>query len=217
MPIIRKSRGNGVEDIQNVFLQSMADYMEHPGGITNGHLGRTRRYIELLLEMLENAGYYDDEISTWNREYFLRSSLLHDLGKFFIRDSILLKPGKLTKDEFEEMKTHTLSGLHMIEEMETAAADLFLQYAKIFIGTHHEWWDGSGYPYGLKGREIPLQGRLMAIVDVYDALISERPYKKAYSHEEAVRIIAEGRGTHFDPALVDLFMSGQQRFRGFAA
>jgi putative two-component system response regulator len=195
----------------------MADFMEHPGGITGGHMARTRCYVEILLEMLEGAGLYQDETSVWDREFCIRSSMLHDLGKFFIRDSILLKPGKLTDAEFEEMKTHTLSGIHIIEKMETPASDMFLEYAKIFIGTHHEWWDGSGYPFGLEGRNIPLQGRLMAIADVYDALISERPYKKAYTHEEAVRIIAEGRGAHFDPILTDLFLAGQNRFKKISA
>jgi putative two-component system response regulator len=202
-----------VPEYQYTFLKTMTDYMEQNGGITGGHLRRTRRYTEILLDMLDRTGLYGEAISSWNRGDFLNSCCLHDLGKFFIKDSILYKPGKLTETEFEEMKTHTLSGIQIIEEMENnEAADLFLVYAKIFIGTHHEWWDGTGYPFGLKGREIPLQGRIMAIADVYDALISERPYKSAYSHEEAVRIIAEGKGTHFDPVLTDLFLESQDLF-----
>jgi putative two-component system response regulator len=199
--------------MQNAVLETMADIMEHPGGITGGHMKRTSRYIEILLDMLENKGLYPEETSSWNRDSFIESSLIHDLGKISIDNKIISKPGKLTEAEFEEMKTHTLSGIRLIEDyLERSRSSNFLEYAKIFIGTHHEWWDGSGYPYGLKGREIPLQGRLMAIADVYDALISERPYKEAFSHKEAVVLIAKGRGSHFDPVLVDVFLSAQDLF-----
>jgi putative two-component system response regulator len=191
----------------------MADIMEYPGGITGGHMKRTGRYIGILLDMLENEKLYPEATSSWNRDSFIESSLIHDLGKISIDNKIIFKPGKLTNAEFEEIKTHTLAGIHIIDDyLEKSGSSKFLVYARIFIGTHHEWWDGSGYPYGLKGREIPLQGRLMALADVYDALISERPYKKAFSHEEAVALIAEGRGSHFDPVLSDLFLLSQDLF-----
>jgi putative two-component system response regulator len=136
------------------------------------------------------------------------------LGKISIRDSILLKPGKLTGEEFAEMKNHTLFGVKIIGEIEKHTPEnSFLKHAKIFAGTHHEKWNGTGYPYGLAGKEIPLQGRLMAIADVYDALISVRPYKEPLTHEDATKIILEGRGTHFDPSLTDLFASISDRFR----
>jgi putative two-component system response regulator len=129
------------------------------------------------------------------------------VGKIAISDQILRKPGKLDSEEFEEMKKHAAFGVQIIERIEesTSASD-FLKYAKIFAGTHHEKWDGSGYPGGLAGENIPLQGRIMALADVYDALVSERPYKKAFSHTEAVKIIYDGKGTQFDPALTDVFI-----------
>jgi putative two-component system response regulator len=140
------------------------------------------------------------------------------LGKVSINDNILLKPGKLTDEEYTEMKKHTLLGVKIIEDIEadleeSSAKTGCLEHAKAFAGCHQEWWDGSGYPYGLKGYNIPLQGLIMAIADVYAALVTERPYEKACTHEEATRIIAQGKGTHFDPVLVDLFISAADQFR----
>jgi len=136
----------------------------------------------------------------------LGSSQLHDVGKIAISDSILKKPGRLTQQEFDSMKKHVEFGIGIIERIESEASGTdFLRYAKIFAEAHHEKWDGSGYPNGLAGNKIPLPGRLMAIADVYDALTSTRPYKEAFSHEEATRIIRKGRGKHFDPVLVDAF------------
>jgi putative two-component system response regulator len=156
---------------------------------------------------------YKEEVKSWDREFFLQSSQLHDLGKISISDSILLKPGRLTPEEFETMKNHTLFGVKIIEEIEKDTPDnSFLQYAKVLAGTHHEKWDGSGYPDGLKGHDIPLPGRLMAIADVYDALISVRPYKEPISHEKAVNIIAEGKGSHFEPGLIDMFLLVADKF-----
>jgi putative two-component system response regulator len=138
----------------------------------------------------------------------LQSSQLHDVGKIAISDRILQKPGKLDPDEFEEMKKHAAFGVQIIERIEASASGIsdFLKYAKIFAGTHHEKWDGSGYPNGLAEKNIPLQGRIMALADVYDALVSERPYKKAFSQQEAMTIIQDGRGTQFDPVLTDVFI-----------
>jgi putative two-component system response regulator len=157
-------------------------------------------------------------IRSWKTEFLLQSTLLYDLGKLSIKDHILSKPGKLTEDEFNEVKKHTLLGVKMLEDIEAdigenAAETSFLSHAKVFAGTHHERWDGTGYPYGLSGYNIPLQGRIMAIADVYDALVAERPYKKSYTHEEAEAIIAQGKGTHFDPALVNIFLSVSDEFR----
>jgi putative two-component system response regulator len=135
------------------------------------------------------------------------------VGKIAIRDDILMKPAKLTVDEFNEMKKHTFFGEKVIEKIqESAMESVFLTHAKIMAGTHHEKWDGSGYPRGIAGLDIPLQGRLMAIVDVYDALISERPYKKPFSQEQSLQIIKEGSGVHFDPALVEIFSAAIQHF-----
>ena len=144
----------------------------------------------------------------------LHSCQLHDIGKISIEDTILKKPGKLTSEESEEMKKHTIIGKQIIEKIESLTKkNDFLRYAKIFAATHHEKWDGSGYPSGLKGNEIPLLGRIMAVADVYDALISVRPYKKAFSHEEAVQIIKDGSNTQFDPAVVAIFLKTAEQFR----
>jgi len=188
--------------------------MEKSGGITGGHMERTGRYIGIFMDMLNGENIYHKASLSWDKDSLVRSALLHDLGKISVKDSILYKPGKLTRAEYKEMKTHTLSGLKIIDELSGySPSDVLLKYAKILIGTHHEWWDGSGYPCGLRGRQIPLQGRIMAIVDVYDALISKRPYKKPFSHDEAVILILQGRGSHFDPLLADLFLAGSKRFK----
>jgi putative two-component system response regulator len=132
---------------------------------------------------------------------------LHDIGKIVITDTILNKPEPLTDEEFNIIKKHVAEGERIIEGIIVESGDeVFLQYAKLFAGYHHERWDGGGYPRGLSGLDIPLQGRVMAIADVYDALVSDRPYKKAFSHEEAVDIIGRGKGTQFDPAIADVFM-----------
>jgi len=203
-----------VLSLQNAVLQTVAELVECRDDITGGHIERTQHYLKLLVYSMYERKIYIEKIADWvNDELFFQSSQLHDVGKIAISDSILMKPGKLTKEEFEEMKTHTTFGGKVIEKIGlTADEGSFLQHAKVFAEAHHEKWDGSGYPYGLSGVDIPLQGRLMAIVDVYDALISERPYKKAYSHAEAVEIIKEGRGKHFDPQIVDVFLSVEDEF-----
>jgi putative two-component system response regulator len=139
------------------------------------------------------------------------------VGKISIDDNILKKPGKLDDLEFEEMKKHVSFGEAIIEKIESLSKESdFLKYAKIFAASHHEKWNGTGYPHGLKGKEIPLLGRIMAIADVYDALVSVRPYKKAFSHEEAAKIIIDCREKHFDPVLVDLFIGASDKFRKVA-
>jgi putative two-component system response regulator len=200
-------------DLQNAMLSTIANLVEYRDDITGGHIERTSMYLKILLDAMEAQHVYPDETKNWDRDFILQSCKLHDVGKIRIRDSILCKPGKLTGEEMEEMKKHALYGVAIIEAIEKNAKESsFLEYAKTFAGTHHEKWDGTGYPYGLKGNGIPLEGRLMAIVDVYDALSSPRSYKKPFSHEESMRIIAEGRGTHFDPVLVDLLISVSGEF-----
>jgi putative two-component system response regulator len=215
--------------LQSSLLKIVADMVEYRDAITGGRIERTRMYLELLLNAMINQNMYLDEIAAWDKEFLLRSSQLYDLGKIFIKDSILLKPGKLTNEEYNEMKNHVLFGVEILNKIEKhtpallaetlgqAAYDAvpkndFLRHAKIFAATHHERWDGAGYPDGLAGRQIPLQGRLMAIADVYDALISPRPYKTSMTHGEATKIILNGRGAQFDPALTDLFAGLSDQF-----
>ena len=196
-----------VLDLQNALLKTIAELVECRDDITGGHIERTQHGIKILLDGILDKEIFKEETKGWNVNLLLQSCQLHDVGKISIADSILKKPGKLDAAEFEEMKKHTVFGERIIEEIESLAKESeFLRYAKIFAASHHERWDGAGYHRGLKGNDIPLLGRIMAIADVYDALTSVRPYKKAFSHEEAVRIITEGSGTQFDPALVEIFI-----------
>ena len=196
-----------VVELQNAILTTMTRLVDCRDDATGGHIDRTQRYMEVLLKKGLECGYFRDESSSWDLSLLVQSTQLHDVGKIAIKDNILLKPDKLTDEEFEEIKKHTTFGEDVITEIQRNTEDhKFLEYAKIFAGTHHEKWDGSGYPRGLKADEIPVLGRTMAIVDVYDALVSDRPYKKGFSHEKAVSIILESKGTHFDPDFVDLFL-----------
>jgi response regulator RpfG family c-di-GMP phosphodiesterase len=203
-----------VLDLQNSLLKTMAELVEYRDDITGGHIERTQRGVKILLEEIEKSGLYDEEVKDWKTDMLLQSCQLHDVGKISISDSILKKCEKLTFEEFEDMKKHSAIGKQIIEKIEahTKESD-FLKYAKIFAVSHHEKWDGSGYPGGLKQNNIPLLGRIMAIVDVYDALTSVRPYKQAFTHEEAMRIITSGSGTQFDPALVEMFIAKAEQFK----
>jgi putative two-component system response regulator len=202
-----------VLELQNAMLITMANLVECRDDVTGGHVERTEQFLRLLVAEMREEGVYRDILDTWNIELFLQSSKLHDVGKIAIKDNVLLKPGPLTKEEFEEMKKHTIFGETVIEKIQQNAKEsIFLTHAKIMAGTHHENWDGTGYPRGIGGSNIPLQGRLMAFVDVYDALISDRPYKKAFPPEQAVKIITEGCGTQFDPDLKNVFLSASKRF-----
>ena len=200
--------------LQSALLKTMAELVECRDNITGDHIERTQQGIKIILEEMEKSNIYADETNGWDMALLLQSCQLHDVGKISIDDNILKKPGKLNDEEFESMKQHTSFGERIIEKIQTLAEESdFLKYAKIFAANHHEKWDGSGYPRGLKEYEIPLLGRIMAIVDVYDALISERPYKKAFTHEEAVKIITENSGKHFDPTLVEVFIRSAEQFR----
>ena len=202
-----------VLELQNAVLATVADLVEFRDNPTGGHIMRTQRYLKALVDTLLQDSVYKEVISGWDINFFIQSAQLHDVGKIAISDLILNKPDKLTPEEFEIMKTHVAVGVEAINRIvHNTKKHAFLDYALQICGTHHEKWDGSGYPLGLKGNNIPLAGRLMAIVDVYDALISLRPYKNAFSHDAACRIIQDGAGTHFDPVLVDAFCSVKDKF-----
>ncbi|MDR1308451.1 MAG: response regulator [Deltaproteobacteria bacterium] len=202
-----------IVELQGTILKTVADLVESRDNTTGGHVGRTQHWLRILIEGLEDLGLYREQLGEWDIELMLQSSQLHDVGKIAISDRVLQKPARLTEEEFEEIKRHAWLGVEIIERIESDTSDSeFLKYAKIFAGTHHEKWDGSGYPKGLSGEDIPLPGRLMAIADVYDALRSDRPYKKPVSHQEAVDIIMDGRGSHFDPVLVDVFEQVAEQF-----
>lgn len=203
------------QDVTIVAFSSLAEARDNE---TGQHIQRTQNYVrELALAVRETVPYaaeLDDEAIG----LLFKSAPLHDIGKVAIPDSILLKPDRLTPVEFEIMKTHAEHGRCAIQAAERSLGieNSFLRYAIEIAYSHHEKWDGSGYPLGLAGEAIPLAARLMAVADVYDALISRRVYKPPMDHDEAVGIIAAGRGTHFDPVLVDAFLSIQGRFAEIA-
>jgi putative two-component system response regulator len=216
-----QEKTKALEEQQRNVLKTVIELVERRDEVTGGHTGRTHQYVGLLLDVLAKNNIYQDIIQSWKRDFLLQSTRLYDLGKVSINDRLLLKPDKLTEEEYTEMKKHTLLGVKILEDIE---ADLressveinFLDHAKAFAGSHHEKWDGTGYPYGLKGCNIPLEGRIIAIADVYAALVAERPYKRAYTHEEATRIIVQEKGSHFDPVLVDIFLSVADQFKGIS-
>ncbi|MCL2609202.1 MAG: response regulator [Treponema sp.] len=208
-----QEKTRGILEIQNALLKTMGELVEYRDDTTGKHIERTQKGVRIILDELWRTGTYAAEVGKGESDLLILSCQLHDLGKIAISDSILKKNGKLSEDEFADMKRHTLVGKQIVEKVESMTAESdFLKYAKIFAESHHERWDGTGYPYGLAGDTIPLLGRIMAIADVYDALTSERAYKKAFSHDEAVRIVREGRGTQFDPVLVDIFLGAEREF-----
>jgi len=201
-------RINDINALQNAVIMWAAEVIEFRDEETGQHVERVQKYLKLLLDVMKDDERYELEISTWDIDAFLKSTLLHDVGKIKIRDDILLKTSRLTDEELIDMKLHSLYGKTLIEKLQDRVPNqTFLEYAKTLAHRHHERWDGTGYPDRMKGEDIPLQARMMAIADVYDALISERAYKSALSHEEAIQIIKEGRGTQFDPDLTDMFIS----------
>ena len=209
-----KDKTKEVLNLQSTVLATVADLVEFRDNLTGGHINRTQLYLKALTDELIRQKLYSEVINKWDMDFFLLSSQLHDVGKIAISDSILNKPDKLTPEEFEIMKTHVTVGVDAIERiMQNAAEHAFLNHALLIAGTHHEKWDGTGYPMGLSGKNIPLEGRLMAIVDVYDALVSIRPYKKAFSHEEACKYIEDKSGSHFDPVLVNVFRAIEDEFK----
>ncbi|MCA0184487.1 MAG: response regulator [Proteobacteria bacterium] len=219
--------------IKDLSLMTLASLAEKRDNETGNHLFRTQAYVEILMEHL--AGHPRFAAALADKAYCQRiakAAPLHDIGKVGIPDAILLKPGKLTAEEFAIMKKHAEIGadtlgeaiqrVRMVQAQVTgddAYGSLsleFLETAQQIAGGHHEKWDGSGYPYGLAGDAIPLPARLMALADVFDALISRRHYKDAFPLEQTVAIIREGRGLHFDPDIVDAFLSCVEHFKRIA-
>lgn len=210
---LRDARDEAVR-AKDAIVFAMADLAETRDNDTGNHIRRTQHYVRALAEGCVEHGLYADQLDAQTIALLFKSAPLHDIGKIAIPDRILLKPGRLTVDEFEVMKTHAALGSRAIANAQAklGADSCFLHTAAEIAQTHHERWDGSGYPRGLKGEEIPLSGRIMAIADVYDALVSERVYKAAIGHADAVAMIADERGRHFDPDMVDVFLRIHRRF-----
>ncbi len=207
--------------IQDVSLRALASLAEARDNETGAHILRTQNYVRILGEELAALPKYKDVLTPPAIENYTKAAPLHDIGKVGIPDYVLHKPGKHTPEEWEIMKTHAKQGSDAIwraimDEDDRSGLD-FLYVAMEIAHYHHEKWDGSGYPDGRRGEDIPLPARLMAVADVFDALISKRVYKPAFSVEKSVEIIQEGRGTHFDPEVVDAFIARLEDFRMIAA
>ena len=211
-------RTREVMAIQDVTIQAMASLAETRDNETGNHIRRTQHYVKVLAERLRDHPRFRHFLNDETIRLLFKSAPLHDIGKIGIPDHILLKPGRFTPEEFEIMKTHTTLGRDAIQRAEDqlgVAVD-FLSLAKEIAYSHQEKWDGSGYPQALAGDDIPISARLMAVADVYDALISRRVYKEGMPHEEAVEIIRQGRGSHFDPDICDAFLAHVEQFQAIA-
>lgn len=215
--MISRQQAHDLAQAQAAIIESMASLTETRDPETGEHIKRTQEYIRLLAEALKNHPAYGSQLSDEVIDLIYKSAPLHDIGKVGVSDHILLKPGKLSAEEFEEIKKHATIGRDVIAAIQAKLGDRsFLKIAYEIIYTHHEKWDGSGYPQGLKGEQIPLSGRLMAIVDMYDALTSRRAYKEALSHEEAVRIMTHHAAESFDPQIFRVFLEICGEFRKVA-
>ena len=204
---------------QDVTIRALASLAETRDNETGNHIRRTQRYVRVLAEQLRNHPDYAAELDDRTIDLLFKSAPLHDIGKVGIPDAILLKPGKLDDHEFAVMKTHVTLGRDALMAAEgevDGQSNSFLRVAREIAFSHHEKWDGGGYPEGLAGTAIPLSARLMAVADVYDALISKRIYKPSWPHDRAVATIHDGRGTHFDPVVLDAFRAVEADFQRIA-
>ena len=214
--VLRRTRE--VVEIQDVTILALASLAETRDSDTGNHIRRTQHYVKTLAEQLRDHPRFANFATEQNIMLLFKSAPLHDIGKVGIPDRILLKPGKLEPDEFELMKTHTTLGYDALHQAERALGTNVesLTMAKQIALSHQEKWDGSGYPQALRGDQIPIPARLMALADVYDALISRRVYKAPMPHQKAVQIIIEGAGKHFDPDIVEAFIQVQDEFDAIA-
>jgi len=198
-------------------LQCLANVIEHRNKDSGEHVKRTQLYVKAIIDyLIDIESVYADDLRMLQPEIIVKSMALHDVGKIGIPDKILLKPGKLDDDEYEIMKSHAALGKAIINDLGDVKSSIYLIHCEAISYSHHERWDGKGYPQQLKGTEIPLAARLAALADVYDALVCPRIYKPALPFEEAIRIITEGRGTYFDPVLVDAVVQIQDQFKEIA-
>jgi putative two-component system response regulator len=213
-----EERTRELERTQDAILIALASLAETRDNETGNHIRRTQHYVALLAMALQHHERFRHFLNEDVVSLLYKTAPLHDIGKVGVPDAILLKRGKLTSEEFEVMKQHTVYGRDAILAVEDnlGGSTEFLRLAHEIAYSHQEKWDGSGYPEGLSGEDIPIPGRIMAVADVYDSLISARPYKRAYSHAETVEIMKEGRGKHFDPDILDAFLRIEGEFQGIA-
>lgn len=213
-----EERTQAIEQLKDVIIEAMGEMAEYRDKETGGHIRRTMEYVRLLAETVAANGHYRDQLLPDYIDILYKSAPLHDIGKVAIPDGILLKPGRLTPDEYTIMKKHTIYGEEIISKLEQMAGQntAFLQCAKDICGHHHECFDGSGYPRGLAGTAIPLAGRLMTLADIYDALVCERVYKPAMPHGQAMDLLTRQNAKNFDPLLLEALVQVQDEFRAIA-
>lgn len=216
-----QERTEEIRYTQEVVINALTTLAETRDQETGLHIVRTQHYVKQLAELVRDFPEYKDELDDEAIDAMFRTAPLHDVGKVGIPDRILLKPGKLDAEEWEIMRSHASLGGDALQKARqlsnrTQEGDCFLKYAQEIAYCHHEKWDGSGYPKGLSKEAIPLSARLMAIADVYDALISKRCYKSAMTHEQALEIMREGRAQHFDPVMLDAFLDNCHLFLAIA-
>ncbi|MCL2479974.1 MAG: response regulator [Treponema sp.] len=201
-------------------LQALANIIEYRNLESGSHVKRTQFFCKALIDtLIKTQSVYAEMLRRMQPDIIMKAMALHDVGKIGIPDKILLKPGRLDPDEFTVMKTHTTVGKNIVEEMMNAVKDkdsIYLIHCRDIAFCHHERFDGKGYPRGLKESDIPLTARIASLSDVYDALVCERVYKSAMTHDEALKIITEGRGTQFDPVVTDAVLHSQERFQEIA-
>ncbi len=191
-----------------ILIAAMADIVENRDENTGGHIKRTARYVEIIAKTLKKQGKFPDVLTDRYISDMVVAAPLHDIGKIHVSDVILNKPGKLTEEEYQIMKSHAAAGRDLLNHTKQQLGDFeYLNLAVDMEAYHHEWWNGKGYPDGIKEEEIPICARIMAVADVFDALVSKRCYKKEMSLEKAYGIIREEKGTHFDPVVVDAFFA----------
>lgn len=196
-----------ITQLQSDIIITMANLIESRDGTTGEHVRRTSRYVEFFVNKLIEEGVYAQELDNELVGYINKATPLHDIGKIVVSDIILQKPGRFTEEEYEIMKTHAQAGRQLIQENISKMIDSkFVEVASDIAAYHHEKWNGKGYPEGLKGKEIPLCARIVAIADVFDALVAKRQYKEGMSAEEAIAIMKKDRGESFEPALFDVFV-----------
>jgi putative two-component system response regulator len=209
----QSSLENTVKELENSIVTSFAELVECKDDNAGTHVLRTGRYMEILGRRLLEEGTFGDGLDEASLDMMVRAAPFHDIGKIGISDTLLLKEGALTAEEYAVVQRHTLIGARFLQSIyERTPEQRYLQFAKMIAESHHEKYDGSGYPHGLAGNSIPLCARIMTAVNVYDGCITERVYRKALSHEEACRIIRDGKGTWFDPRIVDAFEGVTDQF-----
>ena len=211
-----RRQNDAITKLQNGLILVLADLVESRDKCTGDHIKKTAEYVQIIMNQLILDNVYAEQLTDSFVEDVVRSAPLHDIGKIQVPDAILNKPGRLTPNEFEIIKTHTTAGRDIITSAINMVAEEdsgYLYEARNLAYCHHEKWNGSGYPQGLKGEEIPLSARIMAVADVFDALVSRRSYKEPFTFEQAMDIIKESSGTHFDPKIVDAFIKAEPKIR----